>query len=160
MLKIGKILSSHGLGGNVRVISFFENPEDIFRYRIADAAGNIFSYRKVGSNSRKNVFLLKFDHINSIDEAKKWTGVELFTDSEVLPPLSADEIYLEDLVGMSVVDDHRQGTIDSLANYGAGDILEIIWNSGEHECVIYSENLVKSIDKKNNTISIYPPYYI
>jgi 16S rRNA processing protein RimM len=160
MLKVGKILSSHGLNGNVKVVSFFENPEDIFSYRVTDGSGNDLNYRKAGLTSKKDVFLVKFEHINSIEEAKMHNGVELFIDSNDLPPLAEGEFYLEDMIGMSVTDGDRNGVIDSLSNYGAGDILEIKWNGRGTECITYSKDLIKEVDKENRIIRIHPPSYI
>ncbi|MDR2777246.1 MAG: ribosome maturation factor RimM [Rickettsiales bacterium] len=160
MIKVGKILSSHGLSGNVKVISFFETPEDIFRYRITDSNNSDLNGVRVGSTGRKDVFLVKFEHINSIEEAKIHNGTELFVDTEDLPPLLENEIYIENLVGMSVVAGDRRGTVSSLVNYGAGDVLEIEWNSGGSEYIIYNEDTVEKVDKQNRIIKIHLPSYI
>ncbi|MDR3078622.1 MAG: ribosome maturation factor RimM [Rickettsiales bacterium] len=160
MLKIGKVLSSHGLSGNVKVASFFEDPDDIFRYRLMDGSGKALNCARAGSTSRRDVFLVKFEHINSIEEAKKYNGTDLFVNIEDLPALSEGEIYIESLIGMAVVDGVRRGVVTSLSNYGAGDILEVSWDNGRSECMIYSGDLVETIDKQNRIIKIHPPAYI
>ncbi|MDR1494546.1 MAG: ribosome maturation factor RimM [Rickettsiales bacterium] len=160
MLKIGKVLSSHGLDGNVKVASFFERPDDIFKYKVVDYDNNVLNYIRVGSTSKRDVFLVKFDHINSIEEAKKYNGTELFVNIEDLPTLSENETYVESFIGMLVVDGARNGVVISLSNYGAGDILEIKWDSGRSECVLYSGDLIENVDKQNKIIRIHAPSYI
>ncbi|GHU27182.1 ribosome maturation factor RimM [Bacilli bacterium] len=160
MLQIGKILSTHGLEGNVKIISFFEEPEDIFKYEIMDKDKNTLKCKKVGLTNKKDVFLAKFERINSIDEAKKYNGIELFTPSQNLPATLENEVYLEHLIGMAVVGGNKAGIVESISNYGAGYILEIEWNNGKSESILYTDNFVKNVDKKNRIITIDLPSYI
>jgi 16S rRNA processing protein RimM len=160
MLLIGRILSSHGVEGNVKVISFFENPEDIFKYKIIAKNGDALELTKVGKTSRRDVFRVKFAHINSMEEAKKNSNFELFVETSELPEIAENEIYLEDLLGMAVSDGARKGIVVGLANYGAGDILEIEWDNAKLESIVYSNDFVKNVDKQNRTVIISAPNYI
>ncbi|MDR2077899.1 MAG: ribosome maturation factor RimM [Rickettsiales bacterium] len=160
MLLVGKILSSHGLGGNVKLMSLFGNPGDIFNYRITDKNGKVMKFSKVGATARQDIFLAKFEQINSIEDARKYSNFELFAETSELPAIGEDEVYLEDLVGMSVIGGDKRGVVDSVANYGAGDLLDITWDDGKTESILYSDNFIEYVDKNNRIITINPPNYI
>ncbi|MDR2778377.1 MAG: ribosome maturation factor RimM [Rickettsiales bacterium] len=160
MLLVGKILSSHGLKGNVRLLSFFEKPEDIFNHKIVDENGKAMKFNRVGATTKKDVFLAKFEHINSLEEAKKYANFELFVEINELPAILDNEVYLEELVGMAVVCEKNRGVVVSMENYGAGNIMAIRWDDGRLESILYSDSFIKGIDKNNRVIIIDPPHYI
>ena len=53
MIEIGKILTTHGLDGAVKLQSFCENPEDIFNYNLFIFNNQPISCKKVGLTSKK-----------------------------------------------------------------------------------------------------------
>jgi 16S rRNA processing protein RimM len=160
MLLVGKILSSHGLAGNVKLISFFEEPEDIFKYKIVDGNKKIMKFKRIGSTARKDIFLVKFEQLNSIEEAKKYSNFELFAEIDELPTADKNEVYLEELIAMAVVGGERRGVVTAVSNYGAGDMLDIRWSDGRLESILFNDSCIKCVDKNNRVITIDPPYYI
>ena len=158
LILIGKILTTHGLNGNVKLESFCENPQDIFSYNICDNSGNNMPCKQVGKTSNPNIFLAKFDNINSIDEAKEYKNFELFVKREDLEELEDNQFYVNDLIGMKVLADNKEGIVDSSYNYGAGDVIEVKWSSGKMESIPFNDTYIKKIE--NNTIYIELPTYI
>jgi 16S rRNA processing protein RimM len=65
--------------------------------------------------------------IESREDAAALAGERFYVDRDALPATDADEFYMEDLVGLAVVDDQSAplGRIVGVHNFGAGDILEI-----------------------------------
>lgn len=157
---IGKILSTHGLTGNVKLESFCENPQDIFSYNLYDLNGNKLNCKQVGKTSKLNVFLAKFDNINSIDEAREYRNFEIFIKKEDLPEVADDEIYIDDLIDMNVNGEGKLGKVVDVYNYGASDVVEIKWEDGKTETVPFTEDFIQEIDKNNNVLYINLPKYI
>ena len=160
MLEIAKILTTHGLNGVVKLQSFCENPDDIFGYTLYDFNGEKMPCKKVGLTSKKDVFLAKFDNIDSIDEARNYRNTTLFVKKDDLNNADDSVIYLNDLIGMTVVSANKTGKITGFSNYGAGDIVDIKWDNGGVESIIFDKNIIESFDKDKNIISIKTPEYI
>ncbi len=158
MIEIGKILTTHGLDGAVKLQSFCENPEDIFNYNLFIFNNQPISCKKVGLTSKKDVFLAKFENISSIDEAKKYRNTILFTKEDDLDNDSM--MYINDLINMSVISNGKVGKITEFSNYGAGDIIDIEWEDGKKESILFNKNIVNSVDKDKNIINIKTPEYI
>lgn len=155
---IGKILTTHNLNGNVKLLSYAEEPEEIFKYTLYDSNNNLMECKKVGLTSKKDTFLAKFKGIDSIEEARKYRNFELFVDRNDLEEPEEDELYINDLIGMEVNGDGKIGKIENLYNYGAGDVIEIRWNNNKLESIPFNDDFVKEI--KDKVVYINLPKYI
>lgn len=158
LVLIGKILTTHGLDGNVKLESFCEEANDIFTFNLYDSNGNSMPCKQVGKTSNPAIFLAKFDKINSIDEAKEYRNFELFIKREDLEDLSDDQFYVSDLIGMKVVAEDKEGIVDSSYNYGAGDAIEVKWNDGKMESIPFNDSYIKKVE--NEVIYVELPTYI
>ena len=156
LVLIGKILTTHGLNGNVKLESFCENPIDIFNYELFDDKCNKMICRQVGRTSNPSIFLAKFENINSIDEAREYRNFEIYTKRKNLENLSDNQFYVDDIIGLKVVGENKNGIVDNFYNYGGGDALEIKWSDGKMESIPFS--YVKEI--KNDTVYVELPTYI
>ena len=103
LILIGKILATHGLNGNVKLESFCENPQDIFGYTLYNNKGEAMPCKQVGKTSNPTIFLVKFDNINSIDEAKEYKNFEIFIKRKDLKELDKNQFYISDLIGKKVI---------------------------------------------------------
>lgn len=160
LVLIGKILSTHGLIGNVKLQSFFEEPMDIFNYNLYDKNGNIISCEKICDTSKFDTFIVHFKNINSIDETKEYRNFEIFIKRDDLEDIGENEVYINDLIGMQVDCTNKKGVVCDVYNYGAGDVIEIKWENGKIESIPFVNNYVKQVDKINKIIYIETPKYI
>lgn len=116
----------------VRVKSFTAKPEDLGAYGdLCDiSAQRHFRLRVMGTAPGKrapDVLLAQIDGINDRDAAESLRGLRLYIPRSRLPELDAETYYHADLIGLSVVTlmGERLGTVKSVQDYGAGDLLEI-----------------------------------
>lgn len=158
LILIGKILATHGLNGNVKLESFCENPQDIFDYTLYNNNGETMPCKQVGKTSNPTIFLVKFDNINSIDEAKEYKNFEIFIKRKDLKKLEKNQFYISDLIGKKVIADTKNGVVDKSYNYGAGDVIEVKWNDGKMESIPFNETYIKDIQE--DVIYIELPTYI
>ena len=158
LILIGKILATHGLNGNVKLESFCENPQDIFGYTLYNNKGEAMPCKQVGKTSNPTIFLVKFDNINSIDEAKEYKNFEIFIKRKDLKELDKNQFYISDLIGKKVRADTKNGVVDKSYNYGAGDVIEVKWNDGKIESIPFNETYIKDIQE--DVIYIELPTYI
>lgn len=158
-ISIGKILSTHNLEGNVKLLSFMDEPEDIFNYKLYDKNNRVMKCKKVGITSKKDVFLAKFDGIDGVDEARKYRNLELFIDRSDLDDTGEDEFYINDLMGMKVNGDGKTGKVENVYNYGASDVIEVRWDKNNKlESIPFNKEYLKKIE--NGVIYVNLPTYI
>jgi 16S rRNA processing protein RimM len=128
-LTVGKIVNTHGLRGEVKVLSRTDFPEDRFKpgskLAIAPEQGEIQRYVTVeSSRMHKSMFLLKLEQFNDINEAERYKGSLLKVSKDELVELGKDEYYYHEIVGCRVVTDEAEelGTISEVLSPGANDV--------------------------------------
>lgn len=121
------IIGAHGVHGAVKVKSFTENPEDFSNYGpLLSEDGKILLTPK---NPRpvSNAFTMRSPEIKTREQAMSLKGTQLFVPRRVLPEPEEDDFYYADLIGLEVksTDGKRIGSVRSVHDFGAGDMLEI-----------------------------------
>lgn len=125
---MGVVGAPHGVKGQVRVKSYTGNPLALGDYGpLFDAQGK--AYQVTDIRPAKNVVVVTFKGVVGRSAAEALAGIELFIERDQLPDeeLDEDEFYIDDLVGMEVLDEAgaQIGTVMSVQNFGAGDMLEV-----------------------------------
>lgn len=163
---MGVIGGPHGIKGQCRVKSFTGDPEALADYGTLYAEdGRAFDIKDI--RSAKNVVVVTFKQVSDRNTAEMLNGVELFVDRSQLPDdeLEQDEFYIEDLVGMDVLDEtgSRVGVVAGMHNYGADDMIEVA-SLNENEKVTsktqmypFTKAVVPTIDVENRTVTLVPP---
>lgn len=128
MVCVGQIATAHGVRGLVRVRSFTAEPEAIADYGpLTDLTGKrTIALTLVGT--AKDQFLAKVEGVADRDAAMALRGLRLYVARDRLPESDdEDEFYHVDLIGLAVVtvDGEPFGTVASIDDFGAGDVVEI-----------------------------------
>jgi 16S rRNA processing protein RimM len=97
--------------------------------------------------------LMKFQGIDSPEDAKKLSGGELLVDRSQAAPLRNDEYYIEDLKGVKVhlggIDGAEIGEITDIMEGGGAELAEIRLLSGEKKLVPFRNEFFGRIDTEN-----------
>lgn len=148
LIYLGKFVNTHGLKGEIRIISDFEYKEDIFKIGSKLYIDNkefiISSYRK-----HKNYDMVTFEGINSIEQIEKYKNFNIYINRE---DYNFNFIY-KDLIGMKVYSD---GTcFGYVTEVLKNKLYPIIKIKNEREYMIpYITEFVKNVDIKNKVITI------
>ncbi|WP_297631427.1 ribosome maturation factor RimM [uncultured Clostridium sp.] len=102
VFNVGKIVNTHGLKGEVKVIAKTRDVNNFKRYGYVLI--NDKEVKIEGTKFQKDRVILKLEGINSIEEAETYKGTELYVLRENEPDLDDDEFYVRDLIGMHVFD--------------------------------------------------------
>ena len=159
-LKVGKIVNTHSLKGEVKVISSTDFEEQRFEKgtELLITRGNqvvkevtVESYR-----THKNNLLVKFVGIDSIEEAEKLKNLQIKIDSENIGELEENEFYFHEIIGCEVFDENGKslGEISEILTPGANDVWVIKSQNGKEILIPYIEDVVKKIDVENKKINI------
>lgn len=145
---IGKIVNTHALKGEVRLISDFEYKEKVFVINNELYIGKeknketIETYRK-----HKNFDMIKFKGIETINEVIKYKGQKVYILKETLN-LGEDEILIDELINMQVVFNNEiLGEVEEYRNDSGNKIIKV---SGKY--IPYNKNFIEKIDKKERKI--------
>lgn len=150
---IGKITSAHGVKGLVKILPLCDDTSLLNGTLFTDEQGD-----KTLTITLKNVvgkhILAQIDGITTPEDAKT-LKYSLFIPRESLPEINnQNEFYIEDLTGLSVLNekDESIGTIQTIQNFGAGDLLEIKPPSGASYYLPFQDEYVMDIDLENSTV--------
>ena len=86
-------------------------------------------------------------------------GAFLYIPRDRLPAPDEDEFYLTDLIGLAAVspDGEALGTVKSVRDFGAGDILEIQPPDGPTWLLAFTRENVPEIDPENGRLTVVRP---
>lgn len=162
-LNVGKIVNTHGIRGEVRVISQTDFPEE--RYR-KGAKLTLFRDQKepleltvTSHRTHKNFNLLTFEGYPNINDVEVFRGGVLKVPKTELASLEENEFYYHEIIGLTVYDQEGKeiGKIKEILSPGANDVW-VIQRKGQKDALIpYIESVVKEIDLENQTVQAEIP---
>lgn len=160
---VGKIVNTHGIRGEVRVISKTDFPEE--RYKV----GNVLFLFMPGSKqpieltvkthrTHKNFNLLTFEGLENINEVEKFRDGILKVPESQLGDLDKDEYYYHEIIGCLVATTSGKeiGKVTEILSPGANDVWVIKSSAGKEILIPYIEDVVKKVDVKEKVILIDP----
>ncbi|MAY99335.1 MAG: 16S rRNA processing protein RimM [Micavibrio sp.] len=155
---IGKIASSHGVKGLVKVDFYAEDTSLLDQAVYTSEKDNKTLKIKLKSKS-KNQYLAEIEGITDKNSSDTLKGTQLYIERDMMPELDEDEFYLIDLIGLPCFDEQGQevGTVTAVQNFGASDLLEIKPKGKESFYLPYSDICVKDI-KEDRLIVDLPEY--
>ncbi len=149
----------HGVSGRIKVKSFTEPHDDFAKTpNLTDAKGNSIKLRLTGHT--QGMAIVEVDGITRREQAELLRGTKIGVARAALPELKNPNLYYtDDLIGMRVMteDGTAFGSVRSVVNYGAGDILEITREDGSHELYAFTHATFPRVDNASRTITISPP---
>jgi 16S rRNA processing protein RimM len=156
---LGVITGAHGLDGAVLIRSFTADPASIGAYgALGDAEAKRSFALKVRRVTAKGV-VAKIVGIADRTAAEGLKGVELYIGRDALPEPDEDEVYVADVIGLRVEDkDGRSmGTVTSMDNYGAGDVMEVTHDLGGKLLLPFTRAAVPVVDVAAGRVVVDPP---
>jgi 16S rRNA processing protein RimM len=126
LVALGVITGAHGIKGEVVLRSYTAEPAAIARYGPLQTAGGE-SVEIVRLRPKNDTFIATLRGIADRTRAETLKGSELFVLRSRLPDPEDNEVYLEDLIGLTAVSPAGAvlGKIVRILNFGAGDLLEL-----------------------------------
>ena len=125
MFTIGKIVNTHGVKGEVRVLP---STDDVKRFgklkEVKVENRTMTTYEIETVRYHKNFVLLKFKGIDTMNEAELLKNSLLKIDRKDALPLKKDEYYQCDLYGLRVVTDTGRdlGKLTDILMTGSNDV--------------------------------------
>lgn len=160
-VSVGKILNFHGIKGEAKVgysksqLDFFLSLDKVY---LKDCENNYVPFYITSAKPHKNVIIVKFEGINSINDLLPYKGALLFVDENVIREnLDEDEFLIDELVGLEVFDienGKKLGFVIGVSNNGANDLISVKTNSKKICLVPFVKAIVPVVDIKDKKIMI------
>ncbi|MCH8615542.1 ribosome maturation factor RimM [Sphingomonas sp. SM33] len=152
---LAAVAGAHGVKGEVRLKLFSDSAASLASHKIVfvgDAERRLLSVREGGKTA-----VARFEGIGDRSAAEALRGQLVEVDRSALPPLEEGEYYHADLIGMPCVDRDGQaaGTVASVENFGAGDLLEVELPNGRKSLISYRQGIA---DLEGDRIVIDPEF--
>lgn len=153
---IGKIVNTHGIKGEVRILSDFEKKDRVFVAGMPIYIGRkkekeiINSYRH-----HKNFEMITMKGYNDINQILKYKGLYVYIKKEDLK-LGENEYLETDLIGLSVmVNGIKKGIVEDIGDAGHNKLL-IIKSNEKTVYIPYQKEFISNVDFNSGTITITP----
>lgn len=154
-LKIGKILGTHALKGELKIRSNsdFNEQRFIVGHRLLiENQNEEFIIKTV--RFHKGNYLVSFDGLQDINLVEKYIGLNVYGYKDDIE-LEEDEYFYGDLIGCVLKQDDRKiGEVVSVFNNGAHDILSVQTDK-KTVSIPYVDAFIDGIDIENKIINVH-----
>ena len=136
-VSIGKIVNTHALKGEVRLISNFEYKDRVFKSGVRVYIGQ-FKTEEIIETYRphKQFDMIKFVNINNINDVLKYKGEVVYVDEEILK-LDDNELLDHEYIQMEVYNfDKLVGKIEEYRNDNGNKMIKVNINKNFFSFII------------------------
>lgn len=150
MFTIGKIVNTHGIRGEMRVVATTDDPKRFEKLKeIYIERKDMELYKVESVRYHKNFVLIKFEGVNTIDEAELFKNALLKINRKDSLPLASDEYYIGDLYNMDVTTEEGRmlGELIDIIYTGSNDVYVIKNKETQKELLIPAiKQVIKKVD--------------
>lgn len=156
-LEIGKVVSTHGLRGELRVDPWCDSPQFLCQFKTLYLKKGETKL-SVSSRPHKTIAIVKAKGIDTIEEAEKLRGRVLYinrSDARLAP----GEYFIQDLMGLDVIDidtSKSYGKITDVLKTGANDVYQVTDENKKDYLIPVIDDVVKEIDINGGKVLIKP----
>ena len=157
-LECGKIVATHGLRGEVKVLPWCDGPEALVPIKTFYLDGGNTPKRAERCRIQKNMVLLKLEGVDTPEAAQALRGRVLWLDREE-DTLEEGQYYIQDLIGLSVEDadtGERYGILRDVTETGANDVYHVAFPDGRVPLVPAIPQVIAKIDIDGGKMLIRP----
>ena len=117
---IGKIVNTHGIKGELRILSDFKYKDKIFKKGFPLYIGHTKEKEIINTyRPHKQFDMVTFNNYNNINEVLKYKGEYVFINKEDLE-LNSNQYLNEDLIGLDVITQNKSlGTLKKIEKYSS-----------------------------------------
>lgn len=151
LVRIGKIVNTHGIKGELRILSDFEFKDKIFKKGIKVYIGKNKKEFTINSYRFHKIFdMVTFEGYNNINDVENLKGDFVYVNESDLN-LNENEIIKSKLVGFDVIIDNKNiGRITEIFQTRANDVIRV----EENILIPYVDEFIEKIDKQNEKIYV------
>lgn len=161
---VGKLGSTYGIRGWLRLYSSTEQAENIFNYQpwLLKIKNQWQPTELESWKYHNHELIVKLKDINDRETAQQLTNTEIGVSLSVFPQLAEDDFYWHDLIGCQVINlqGYSMGIVAEMMETGSNDVLVVRANQkdafGKQERLIpfLYKQVVKRVDLTTKIIEV------
>ena len=153
---IGKIVNTHGLKGEVRILSDFDKKDKVFVPGMTIYLGRKKEKEVIRTYRHHKIFeMITMEGYNDINEILRFKGLYVYVKKEDIK-LNDGEYLEDDLINLDVlVNGEKIGTVKDIRDSGHNKFLVIMVNN-KYVFVPYQKEFIKEVNLNNKYIIIEP----
>ena len=151
---IGKIVNTHGLKGEIRILSQFKYKEKVFIPGMKIYIGKDKICETITTYRHHKIFeMITMDGYDDIDQVLKYKGEYVFVNKEDIK-LNKNEYLDEDIIGLNAyVDDKLIGIVQKIEDHNGNYIL-LIKNDQKTFLIPYNFDIISNINLETKAMII------
>lgn len=160
-LQVGKIVNTHGIKGEVKVLPLTDDPQRFERLKWVyvgnDDTKQIMNIE--GIKYFKNTVIVKFKEVPDIDDALVLKERYMYVDRKNAVKLPKDTYFICDLIGSEVSDIEgiKLGVLRDIISTGSNDVYIVKADNGKEILVPALKSVVNSISIEDKKIVVELP---
>lgn len=158
-VSVGRVVSSHGLRGDVLVRRFGEAQEVLSAGSVLSGCRGLTEFELKVSRAKPHPpgWLVRFEGAEDCEAAEALVGTVLQVDASRLPPLEDGVYYHFELEGAEVVTDSGEvlGRVESVLETGANDVLTVVGPRGEILLPMIDQ-VIREFDRAERRLVVSP----
>lgn len=156
--RVGVIANTHGIRGEVKVFPTTEDPQRFkgMKEIILDTGSEKKVLEIASVRFFKNLVILKFKGIDSINDIERYKGRDLLVSRENAIPLNEGEYYIADIIGATVVteDGAQFGILKDVLTTGANDVY-VVEHEGQEVLLPVIPDCVLARDMEQKIVTVH-----
>jgi 16S rRNA processing protein RimM len=158
LISIGKISSTYGYEGIVKVLPLTDFPERFNNIRNIKISrhGNVEEFTIETVKPYNNIFLLKFKGIDTKEQANEYRGALLMVEENEVYPLPEGYYYHFQLIGMQVYDAEKGslGQLKEIIETGANDVYVVRGEKYGEILIPAIKEVILDVDTAQNKMQV------
>ncbi len=154
---LGRLASSYGVRGWIKVVSLTDPMDNLFEYPIwlIKHHGKWLEFQWQQGKTHGRFLIVKFPGIEDPETAKLYTNDTVAVYRDQFEKLTDNEFYWDDLIGCAVINQHgiAFGRVTSLIETGANDVL-VVKDQHRERLVPYTKSAVIHVDLQKKLITV------
>ena len=147
---LGKLTKTHGLKGELAIWLDVDYPEEYEELDsvLLEIKGELIPHFVAEIQIRPNKSIIKFEDINTIEEAQKIVNCEIYLPNDNLPELDNDQFYYHEIIDFDVIDEQKGklGKVTAVYTSEAQDLIAMAYENSEI-LIPVSDEIVKTVDR-------------
>ena len=153
LIKIAKIVSAHGLNGEVKIFPYTDDLKGFKEYNEIYIDGEEFEI--ISQKIASKFIVLKLKGFDYIDDVKRLLNKDVFIDRAQMPSLDEGEYYIHELIAMEVYSEADEfiGTVKDVMETSANHVL-VVNHDGKEALIPFVKAFIKELDLKHRKIKV------
>lgn len=148
---IGEIVNTHGIKGELRIVSDIEYKDYIFQKGVHLYIGKERIEETIATYRYHKIYdMVTLEGLQDINDVLGYKGEKVYINRDAF---NFPSFLKEDLIGLDVLSNGYQGKVTSILKSKAHDIL-VIEKENQKHLVPYVDELIENIDFENKKIEI------